>query len=301
MPALPWENGTFMPWMVGQVFIGPDGWAYQVYQDQTGVGQATGYVVKRFNPNNPSEVTYSAGQAPIDSQAYANWYEGTPQARQQKAYEEAIIARSQWEQDQAEAKLDLDRERLRQEWSIAQMNAKSQEERDKVDAWYKYNLVQNARLQLGASLRGPENHFFYQEAAARGRANPITNGVASWFDPQSNQATGTGAWGGGEANRGTLGSLGAAFGAGDTNWFGDSGTNNAVSGNGQDDQATLSAMDQFFKNPHKAAPGFLESRNDTQIALMKGAADYLGHDWNTVVSRYAISRPNQRIGDTNRL
>ena len=307
-----------MPWHVGRVFIGQDGWAYQVFADRSGVGAATGYVLKKFNPSNPEEAYYSAGPNPDDAAAKDQAWRDSPAGQDWLEQQKGLGEQTRWNNNQAEGKLDLDREtlaqgwnihkddnmlardRLKQEYEIAMRSARTEEEKSRIDAWYKYNLVQNARIELGTKLRGPENHFYYQEAAARGRANPITNGVASWFNPGSNQATGTGAWGGGEPSRGDLGSMGAQFGAGDTNWFGNvnstgNATTDGVSGNVQNDQSTLAAFNEFFKNPHKAAPGFLESRNPDQLKLMQGAADYLGHSWDTSVNRYNITRPRQSI------
>lgn len=319
MPQLPWEaaNGGLAPWAVGRVFIGPDNYAYQIYKDNTGVGQATGYVMKRFNPSNPSESTFSAAPAPYDPQAQYDYYNNSPMGQAQQAYEQGIAENNafgrkmqQNASDVAQAGVSLQQGAQRNQ--IDQFNQNLRLQRDQLalqvgqqaaDLWYHRALVSQAQQQLGlesvkvgAGLRGPRDFFQYSEAASGVRNNPaLASNVASWFNPQSNVPTGTGAWQGGNPQAMTLGGLAQDFGGNPSGGGGGWGSGGPVTDTNKLGFGSLDSMNEFFKNPQKAVPGFLESKNPTQIGLLQSAADYLGHDWDTVNYRYGATRPGQGI------
>lgn len=323
MPQLPWEsaNGGMAPWMTGRTFIGQDGYAYQVYASNEGVGQATGYILKRFNPNNPNEATFSAAPNPYDAQtqnqSQYQAYENSPQGIQTAAYMKGLAENNAFDQkikqnasDVAQGGLVL--QQGAQKNQVDQFNANLRLQRDQLalqvgqqaaDLWYKRALVSQAQQQLGlesvkfgATLRGPKDYFQYQQAAAGVRNDPtLANNVASWFNPQSNVPTGTGAWQGGNPVAMTAAGMAQDFGGNPSGMSGGWGSGNVTPDN-QTGMGSLSAINDWLKNPQKSSPGFIESKNPTQIGLIQSSADYLGHDFDTAMYRYNATRPRQNIG-----
>lgn len=307
--ALPWETGGFMPWMLGQTFTGPDGAVYETYQDPA---SPTGYTTKRVDANG---VSFRPGSGPVNTAAAQEAYERSPQAQAMQTYLSGVAENNEFNRNLQTDTLALNRDKLKQDWQIAKLNARTKAEELAVDKAYKEALIENARaelglkqanlgldtLKLGSTLRGPRDYFFYGEAAAGARQNPaLQAGVASWADMQRRTPTGLGAWGGGEPERMNLQALAQDFGGG---WFGatpGSGmtVSNTQSGN-VNPNTTLSYFNEIGKSPNRVAPGWFESLDKTQRDLFLGGLDYLGHDADTWMQRYEGTRPNQGIGGRN--
>ena len=296
---LPWETGSFLPYMVGQYFVGPDGSTMQIYPDPA---SPSGYTLKKIDKSGA--VSYQIGPSPNDPAAASRWFKETPEGQALAAAQKGLAEQNKWNRNQQEGALDLQREQLAEQKRQAMVNAKSQEERDRVEAWYKGQLVQNARaqlglqtLQLGASLRGPRDWLAYQEAAGGARANPYLNqGVASWADASSNRMTGQGSWNGGAPQRMDLNALAGDFGGGGGGGGNDyPGGANWFTGGGVNKNDTVGALNSIAMNPHKAHTGWWSSLNPSQQQMAIGAWEKSGHDPDTVLARLAAGRVSQGI------
>jgi hypothetical protein len=318
---LPWESGSsgFAPWQIGQYFTDANGNTYQVYADPN---SQSGYTLKKIDA--AGNVTFTTGPTPNDPGAQARWVQQflkTPEGKPYADSEAASAAQNTFNQNlqtsqlgvsqatqraqqanmealvqQAKDQLAFERERQNQQNQIAQGNlevARGGLEVQRGQLGVSQGQLGLGTLQLGAQLRGPRDVFAYDRMAGATSSNPIlANAVSTWADLTNNRPTGMGAWQGGTPERASLGALAADFGG-----LGSpaAGAGSAAGGdNGK--QQTLAALDNFFRNPHQAAPGFLESMNPTQLAMTQGAADELGHDWDTVQARYHAGRIGQGLG-----
>jgi len=305
MPKLPWEERQIMPWEVNSYFPGSDNALYRLFQNPE---SPTGYSIERRDANGA--VTYQTGPSPGNPSAYSEWLEGTPQGRAASAYMGGLAENNEFNRNLQLDQLKLSKRKLDQDYSLARMQAKNQQEANEIDRWYKGELVKNAQaqlglstLQLGASLRGPRDWLAYTRAASGASADPALRGaIDQWASMTSGQASGMGGWGAGTPERMTLGALAGDF-SGNTmttpgsvssvyNTTGATGTSAPQTG-------LMGELNYVGMNPLKAAPGWFESKNPDQQQMILGAWEEQGHSPATVMSRYFSTRPNQQISSNN--
>lgn len=290
---LPWQNGTFQIWQVGQTFIGPDGTLLQVYPDPN---SPTGYTLKATGKDGST--SFSPGPSPNDPNAQAQWFANSPYGKRLEAAELAAAQQNAFNN------------------SITQGNLGVSQATQQATAQYQQGLLQNAReqlaiqrqgqqlqtgyqtLDLGSRLRGARDYFQYQQMAAGARGNPLVQGaVQTWANMSQDRPTGGGAWAGGNPEPMTLQALTNDLGAGGGGGGGgvNSGGNAVTDGSGTYQTPTIAAFDEFLKNPHKSSANYLGTLDDTQLGLLQSYADVKGHDWNTVQGRYNTSRVKQGV------
>lgn len=312
--ALPWESGSgLLPWQVGQYYTDSSGNTYQVYADSS---SPSGYILKKIDA--AGNTTYQTGPSPVDLNAasVAQYGLTLEQARERAAkYELGAAQQNQFNNNRILDDIQIKKDTLKYQRDVAMMNARSDQERNDIDREYKQGLIRIAEgdldvkrgqldvsrgtlglntLQLGASLRGPRDLWAYDRAAGAANQNPLLRqAVSAWANMTNNSPTGLGAWGGGDPERMNLNALSADFGG-----PGGGVTPGSVSdmyGGGSSKSETLRALDAVARNPQQAAAGWFESMNPTQQQMTLGAWEELGHDPDTVMSRYRNTRINQGI------
>lgn len=310
MAGLPWEIGAFMPWNVGQYYTDANGITWQVYSDPA---SPSGYTLKRTDSAGTS---YQVGPTPNDPNAAAQAWETSPLGQRYAKYEEGLATQNEFNNQRVLDGIQIQKDTLKYQRDVAMMNARTAQEQNEIDRWYKGELVRIAdgeleikrggldvqrgqlgldTLELGASLRGARDLWAYDRAAGAANQNPLLRqAVSTWANMTNNSPTGLGAWGGGDPERMGLNALSADFGG-----PGGGVTPGSVSdmyGGGSSKNETLRALDAFGRNPHQAAAGFFESMNPTQQQMLLGGLEELGHDPDTVMSRYRNTRINQGLG-----
>lgn len=141
-------------------------------------------------------------------------------------------------------------------------------------------------LQIGASLRGPQDYFQYANFA---RGASQTDFPAFLADLMANG----GIPGTGSANGSTLPSFGAVNGPtpapasiqglAEQLRTGQMGTPGTGSGDSND---LLGSIDEIARNMHRLSRGSLEALTGTERALLQSGAEARGHDWPTLLERY---------------
>lgn len=310
MAGLPWEIGAFQPYHVGQYFTDGQGNTLQVYPDSS---SPSGYVLKKIDASG--NTTYQTGPTPNDPNAAAMAWETSPLGQRYAKYEQGLAEQNQFNNNRILDDIQIKKDTLKYQRDVAMMNARSDQERNDIDREYKQGLIRIAEgdldvkrgqldvsrgtlglntLQLGASLRGPRDLWAYDRAAGAANQNPLLRqAVSAWANMTNNSPTGLGAWGGGDPERMNLNALSADFGG-----PGGGVTPGSVSdmyGGGSSKSETLRALDAVARNPQQAAAGWFESMNPTQQQMTLGAWEELGHDPDTVMSRYRNTRINQGI------
>ena len=310
MAGLPWETGATMPWHLNNTFVDSQGVAWTYYADPA---SPSGYTLKRQDQNG---VSYQVGPTPNDPNAAAMAWETSPLGQRYAKYEEGLATQNAFNNARILDGIQIQKDTLKYQRDVAMMNARTAQEQNEIDRWYKGELVRIAdadieikrggldvqrgqlglsTAQLGASLRGARDLWAYDRAAGAANQNPILRqAVSTWANMTNNSPTGLGAWGGGDPERMSLNALSADFGG-----PGGGVTPGSVSdmyGGGSSKSETLRALDAVARNPQQAAAGWYESMNPTQQQMTLGAWEELGHDPDTVLSRYRNSRINQSIG-----
>lgn len=297
MAGLPWETGAFMPWNVGQYYTDGQGVTWQVYSDPA---SPSGYTLKRVDSAGTS---YQVGPTPNDPNAAAQAFEQSPYGQRLAKYELGLAQQNEFQNQRVLDGIQIQKDTLKYQRDVAMMNARTAQEQNEIDRWYKGELVRIAdadieikrggldvqrgqlglsTLQLGANLRGPENYFQYQRTAAGASQNPLLTGaVDAWASLTNNRPSGLGAWGGGDPTRFSMGTLASDF------------TGGPAGDPGQ--QAFLREADMAARNPNQLPAGWWESKNDDQQKLYMSAWDELGHSSPTVLNRYQNTRINQGI------
>jgi hypothetical protein len=325
---LPWESGSsgFAPWQIGQYFTDANGNTYQVYADPN---SQSGYTLKKIDA--AGNVTFTTGPTPNDPGAQARWVqqflktpEGKPYADSEAASaaqntfnqnlqtsqlgvsQAAQRATAQYQQalvQQAREQLAFERDRQNQQHQIAQ----GQLDVSRGQLGVSQGQLGLGTLQLGAQLRGPRDVFAYDRMAGATSSNPIlANAVSTWADLTNNRPTGMGAWQGGTPERASLGALAADFGGlGRTTEGPGSGGGGAATSATEPasvfsggKQQTLAALDQIARNPQSTSANWWGNLNPTQREMAIGGWLELGHDPDSVLSRYGASRINQGLRGT---
>ncbi len=309
---LPWQTGTFQPWMQGQSFMGADGAIYQAYPDPA---SSTGWTIKRTDQAGTS---FQVGPSPSDPYAGAQAFEASPYGQRLKAAEEAQAAQNAWNQ-----KFQTTGQNNTHQYQMGQLGVQQgqlgvSQAAQKSTAEYQKGLLEQARqqlevqktgqqlqtgyqtLDLGSRLRGERDYFQYQQMAAGASGNPLIAGaVQTWANMSNNRPTGGGAWAGGTPQPMTVGALtsdmGAATPGGQMNAAGNAVTDQGGQQTGGAYQPpTIAAFDEFLMNPHQSAPNYLATLDKGQLGALQSYSDIKGHNWGTVESRYNNSRLKQK-------
>lgn len=284
MAVLPWEpnGGGYMPWMVGQTFVGNDGASYQTYADPN---SPTGYTAKRIDGNGTS---FQPINAPVNPTAGYDYLRNTPYGQTLQATEQAAAEQNQFNRGIASGNLGVSQA---QQQSNAE-NQRAQVEQAKHDLKFRYyqqnqnNQVATGTLglntlQLGASLKGPRNWDTYLETASQAGQNPILQGaLGSWASLTGNRPN-TGAQQGPLPQKFDLNALASDF-----------------SGQGVTGQAGQrnSALDTVAMNPGQAAPGWWQGLSGDEQERAKGYWETNGFSPDSVLNSLAWTAPSQGLG-----
>lgn len=221
---------------------------------------------------------------------------------------DVYLARQQEVQDR---EYQLQKDRLKQEYTTAMRNARTNQDRERAAARYnegqlrlsedrlkfdrdtqaqEFGLKQ-ARLGYdligtAAQLRGPANFYQASEYSRGVSQMPQTSTFLSALQSNARMA-GYGAQGG-LPERETLDTLTAKLGGG-------TGLQNGAPG---EDQTLAQIGNIAAKGAHQIGAGGLEQLTQTERDLFGSGLDRLGIDRNTFLDQYARSRVNQRVGTT---
>ena len=295
---LPWENGSFMPWMVGQTFVGPDGATYQTYPDPA---SPTGFTAKRKDANGESFVFINAPTNPnaaYEAVAGAN----TPYGQRLAAAEAAAADQNTFNRGITQGGLDIQRGNLalNQTNSAADRAYKealvAQAQKDLEFKYYQQNQSNQIAqgnldvnrgtlglntLKLGSELTGPRNWDRYLETAAQAGQNPLLQqAIGSWAS-LTGQRPNTGAVNGPLPQRFDLNALASDF------------TGQGAAGPGRQ---RIAALDTVAMNPGQAAPGWWQGLSSDERERAKGYWESNGWSPDSVLNSLAWTAPNQSLG-----
>lgn len=295
---LPWETNSFMPWMVGQTFVGADGATYQTYADPA---SQTGYTAKRRDANGESFVAINAPRDLVKEYA---WIEdpNNPYGRRLVAQEAAAADQNTFNRGIAQGGLDVQRQNADTNYYSAQTSRltaeanaaaiRAQIEQAKKDLQFRYYQQnqnnQMARgqlgletLKVGSSLTGPRNWDRYLETAAAAGRNPMLQGAVGTWASLTGQRPNTGAVNGPLPQKFDLNALASDF-----------------SGQGASGQAgqRIAALDTVAMNPGQAQPGWWQGLSSDEKERAKGYWETNGWSPSSVLNSLAWTQPNQGLG-----
>lgn len=282
--TLPWDTGQFMPWMVGQAFVGPDGAVYTAYPD---TNSPTGYTVKRVDQNGES---FQPVNAPYDMTKQYAWMDdpNNPYGRRLAAAEQAQAQQNKFEQGIKQGDLAL-----RQQTGAADIAYKQslvkQAKDDLAFRYYQQNQ-QNAiaqgglglnTLQLGASLHGPRNWDSYLETASQAGQNPILNQAMDTWSSLTNVRPNTGRVNGPMPQRFDLNALASDFMGG---------------GGGQSRELPRDAnLDLVAMQPGAASAGWWQGLSGDEKQRAMGYWEKRGWSPDSVLNSLAYTAPTQNF------
>lgn len=139
---LPWETGSLMPWQVGQYFTDANGVSWQVYQDPA---SASGYTLKRTDQAGTS---FQTGPTPADPNAAANAWEQSPYGQRYARYEEGLAQQNQFNNQLQLDTLSVKRQELRNQRDVAMRNARTEEQKARIQQEYQQGLIRIAEGEL---------------------------------------------------------------------------------------------------------------------------------------------------------
>jgi hypothetical protein len=150
------------------------------------------------------------------------------------------------------------------------------------------------RANMAAQLRGPEDWVAYKQLTSGVQGgSPTIPGVGNW---NTGGQTGMTAFApGAQATPITLQKIMSDMGVSGTGPMGAPGTGQPTFNAAE--QQVMGTANTFAMNPHQAAGGWLENQDPNTVAMLKGAAEKQGHDWNSVMDRYKRSRWGGGEGD----
>lgn len=305
--VLPWENGSFMPWMVGQTFVGPDGATYQTYPDPA---SPTGFTAKRRDANGESFVPINAPTNPTAAQD-ALFGPSTPYGQRLAAAEAAQADQNTFNRGITQGTLDVNRQnadtslfgaqttRMTAESQAA--SARAQIDQAKKDLEFKYyqqnqnnQIAQgtldvnrgqlfNSAMQIGAGLRGPYDWDSYLQTRAMAGQNPMLQQAGQTWSSLTNIRPNTGAVAGPAPRAFDINALAGDF----------------MNGGGGGSVSTLprdANLDAVARNPGSAAPGWWQGLSEDERQRARGYWDKRGESSTSILNSLAWTQPTQGLG-----